>query len=511
MKNKQKPNAIKAFMYCRVSSKEQEDEGYSLAAQAELLRHYAYQNGILIEKEFIEAETAKKAGRKLFNEMLSEFKKTKNVTILLVEKTDRLYRNFHDYVKLEDLEVEVHFVKENQILNKGSHSKDKFMHGINLLMAKSYIDNLSEEVRKGLLQKVKDGGYPRSAPMGYINNKNTREIEIDPKPSQLVKKLFEWYATGNYSLKTVREKAQSEGLLNGLSKYKTSKNTIHKLLQNHVYYGKVPFKGELYEGKHTPIISEDLFNKVQDVLLGKNQPISRRKNRFLYSGLLKCSKCGCAIVGEIKKGKYIYYHCTQMKGPCDNIKKLVREEVLDKQFERLLLNIKIDNERLEWIREALKQHHAGEKQYHQELIRSLSRQSEQLQDLMSRAYEDRLMTKGTNLDTPEADKLYKTQITKWTVEQREVTQQIATHQSFNHQYFEKGMKILELANRAHELYAKQCMTEKQKLLRCFLNYNSVLTGNMVDFELKKPFDEIIVAKESKKWRGRRDSNPRPPA
>ncbi|MDX1918644.1 MAG: recombinase family protein [Candidatus Caenarcaniphilales bacterium] len=123
--------------------------------------------------EFIDVETAKQSGRKHFGEMIDflekELKVSKNpCTAILVEKTDRLYRNQKDWIKVDDLDLEVHLVKENCTLSKNSKSAEKFMHGIRVLMAQNYIDNLSEEVKKGHTQKAEEGYYPGAAPVGYI-------------------------------------------------------------------------------------------------------------------------------------------------------------------------------------------------------------------------------------------------------------------------------------------------------------------------------------------------------
>lgn len=101
--------------------------------------------------------------------------------ILLVEKTDRLYRNIKDWVTIDELGVEVHFVREGVILSEDSRSSEKFMHGIKVLMAKNYIDNLGEEVRKGMLEKARRGHWPSVAPVGYVNSPVTRRIEPDPE------------------------------------------------------------------------------------------------------------------------------------------------------------------------------------------------------------------------------------------------------------------------------------------------------------------------------------------
>ena len=180
-----------AILYARVSSKEQEREGFSIPAQRQLLIEYAQRHGLSVVQEFIDVETAKAAGRTQFREMVKFFQNNTDIKILLVEKTDRLYRNFRDYVTLEDLSLEIHLVKEGEVLSKDSRSHVKFIHGIKVLMAKNYVDNLSEEVKKGMRQKVEQGGFPGKVPIGYLNNKETHEVEVDLEKAPFIKKLFE--------------------------------------------------------------------------------------------------------------------------------------------------------------------------------------------------------------------------------------------------------------------------------------------------------------------------------
>ena len=157
--NKKKANqsglnskSLEAVVYARVSSKEQEKEGFSIPAQLQLLQGYAQSKSFQISQEFIDVETAKAAGRTQFREMVTFFQANPEVKILLVEKTDRLYRNFRDYVYLEELDLEIHLVKEGEILGKDAKSHTKLIHGIKVVLAKNYIDNLSEEVKKGMRQ-----------------------------------------------------------------------------------------------------------------------------------------------------------------------------------------------------------------------------------------------------------------------------------------------------------------------------------------------------------------------
>ena len=152
---------IEAVIYTRVSSREQQQEGFSLDAQGKLLREYANRNGIQIVKAFEDVETAKATGRKQFDEMMTHFRRNRSCRVLLVEKADRLYRNLRDAVTVEDLDIEVHLVKEGQTISKDSKSQAKFIHGINVAVARNYSENLREEVKKGMHEKASLGAFPR--------------------------------------------------------------------------------------------------------------------------------------------------------------------------------------------------------------------------------------------------------------------------------------------------------------------------------------------------------------
>ena len=166
--------------------------------------------------------------------------------------------------QIDDLGIEVHFVKEGVILSDDSRSSEKFMHGIKVLMAKNYIDNLGEEVHKGMLEKARQGHRPSFAPIGYVNSPVTRRIEPDASISgPIITKLFEWYATGECSLKAVTAKAAVAGLTNRSSGSPLARSKIHQLLQNPIYSGDFHWLGQSYEGQHQPLISRDLFQRVQ--------------------------------------------------------------------------------------------------------------------------------------------------------------------------------------------------------------------------------------------------------
>jgi len=115
---------------------------------------YAREQHLTIVREFIDVETTKQSGRGGFREMIAALKADAACRTILVDKTHRLYRNIKDWMTVDDLDVMIHFVKENAVVSKDSRSSDKFLHGIKVLMAKNYVGNLSEEVKKGLLENA---------------------------------------------------------------------------------------------------------------------------------------------------------------------------------------------------------------------------------------------------------------------------------------------------------------------------------------------------------------------
>jgi len=205
-----------AVLYARVSSRGQEKEGFSIPAQLSLMRDYAAKKGFVIVEEFVEAETAKKAGRKQFKAMLQFLHERADVRILLVEKTDRLFRNLPDYAKHGEVAgLQTHFVRTGRVLDENSSADREFEHGLQVLLAKRYVDNLREESAKGLDAKAALGMWPRRAPTGYRTERGPggkNQIVPDPETGPLIRRLFEEYATGSLSLTDLAAWAYSAGL-----------------------------------------------------------------------------------------------------------------------------------------------------------------------------------------------------------------------------------------------------------------------------------------------------------
>src|SRR5262249_13697288 len=255
---------IHAVIYARVSSKEQEKEGFSIPAQLKLLKEYAAAQGFTVAQEYVDVEKPKQPGSAAFGEMIAEWNGQPAVRTLLVEKTDRLHRILKDWVTVDDLEVEIHFPKEGVVLSRDSRSSEKFMHGIKVLMAKNYIDNLSEEARKGQQEKAEQGIWPTFAPLGYRNVAGTdgkKIIEPDPDSAPIITRLFEWYATGTLSLKEAAEEARAAGLVYRKSGAAVPVSTVHTTLRNRIYTGEFEWNGHVYLGKHQPLVTRELWER----------------------------------------------------------------------------------------------------------------------------------------------------------------------------------------------------------------------------------------------------------
>ena len=334
----------KYFIYARKSTDEPDRQILSIEAQIDELREFAQRENLEVIETFVENQTAKEPGRPILNQMLERMEKDEAKGILAWHP-DRLARNSVDggriiYLidtgKIEKLKFPTFWFEDTP--------QGKFMLNIAFGQSKYYIDNLSENVKRGLRQKVRRGVFPGPAPTGYINDKVNHTIIPDPERFRIVKKLFERYSTGNYSLKDLTK----IGLVSQNGKLLSVSN-IQRLLNNPFYYGAFVFKKELHQGIHKPAISKKLFEKCQKVLKNKARPQKRNQKVYAFRGLLNCAECGCSITSETQK-KHIYYRCTKKRVPCSQL--YIREENLAKQISKILQKVSLSSA---WAKKMIKE------------------------------------------------------------------------------------------------------------------------------------------------------------
>jgi site-specific DNA recombinase len=481
----------KAVIYARVSSKEQEEGGYSIDAQLDLLRSYAKDNSVDVLKEYIEVESAKQAGRHEFKEMLkfikSEIKSSKKnpCKMILVEKTDRLYRNITDYATIDDLNISLNFVKENSQYDENSHSSQKFMQGIKVLMAKNFIDNLSEETKKGMMKKAEQGIYPTKAPYGYDNVKKGKISIIEPNPEQskIIKTLFATYSTGNYSIESISSKLYDMGFRYSKTTPKFPKSSVARWLTNPIYYGSFIFHKQLISGIHKPIISKELFDRVQDVLnKNRNGSKARRKHKWRYQGLVRCGYSGYLLSAEEKK-KHIYYHCSKCKENCEH-REYIKQPTLDNYFEKYIASINVNEAVRENILTALKESYRLEKKCVDVALDGLQKKYLVIKNRIDKLYEDKL-------DGFISTDFYAEKQFSWSSQLDKIHSTIKGYEVADNAYKKLGIKLLELCESLLERYLTAKDVEKRKTLQ-FLFSNAIWKDKKLQVEFRKPFDFLIL-------------------
>ena len=489
---------MKAVIYARVSSREQEETGYSLPSQQKLLKEYAQRKGFKIAKVFAISESAsRKSQRKVFNEMMVYVKSNK-IKIVICEKVDRLTRNFKDAVLIDDWlekdeERQVHLVKDSLVLHKNSRSQEKLNWGIRILFAKNYIDNLSEEVKKGQKEKLRQGWLPTRPPLGYktIGEKGHKIHIINKKTAPFLKKAFELYASSRYSLYELAKIMFQQGARSSFNN-KITKSRWAELFHDPFYIGKIRWKGEIYPGKQELLVSKDLFQKVQEVLKSRATP-KYRKHFPLFKSLIKCLHCNGRITWEQKKGHW-YGHCNYYRF-CTK-RTYVRQEKVEEQILPLLDKITIKDQRLaNWVQKALQESHQDEIDYHQKAREELNRRYEQIQKKLDMLYDDKLESKITL-------EFYDRKFKQYSQEKEDISDSLQRHSGAQTKYFELGINVLEISKRAKELYLQNSGEERideKRMLLSFIFSSLWLDEYKLNATYTKPFE--IIAQRNAQLQG----------
>ncbi|WP_125485106.1 recombinase family protein [Edaphobacter aggregans] len=422
--------------------------------------------------------------------MVTYLKRNRSCRILLVEKTDRLYRNLRDAVTVEELDIEVHLVKEGQIVSKDSKSQAKLIHGIHLVMARNYSENLREEAKKGMLEKASQGGFPGLAPFGYRNNKAERTIEIDPVDSLIVSRLFALYATGSHTLSTLKKTIHAE------AGKKLSRGNIHLILKNRFYIGFFEWGGQTYPGIHPLFVNRSVFDQVQSLLTGHNRP-KPSKREIAFRGLMQCSYDGCLLTGDVQKEKYVYYRCTGHRGKCELPR--FREDDISNRLGEPLKALQVPQEVVLQIVSALRE---DQRRAASKIITERSRLELRLTGIRNRmdsAYADKL-------DGKIPEDFWERKMTDWRMEEQQI--KMAMDGLSSAETGDRALdaqRIFELANKVYSLYVSQDSTEKAKSLKMLFS-NCSVDAVSVTPTYRKPFDMIFKRAVLEEWSGRLDSN-----
>lgn len=499
---------MKAVILARVSTEEQREAGNSLPAQIERLKSYCQRNGFGIVGNFSFDESAYKTKRDEFDRILECLESYNETIAVCFDKVDRFSRNVFDkrvgllYEMAMQDKIELHFSSDNLVITSKISAAEKFHFGINLGLAKYYSDAISDSTKRATEQKLRNGEWPGKAPLGYINTTqdNGKKLIIpDPERETFVKRIFEMYATGKYSMKMVAKELRKDGLSSKLEPEKRlSTSMIEHILKNPFYYGVMLYKGKLYPHKYDTLISRYLYNKCQEVAQNWNKkPTKYAAIPFALRGLIKCGTCGCILSPERKKGKYVYYGCTNYRGVHER-KLYITEETLLEPIYEALKGLHIPEPDMTKLTKDLKKLHETESSYHSKAMAGLQQEYGQIEARVSRMYEDRL---DGRITTDMHDKKLK----EYKDKQGDILLQMEEHSKGDENFYLNAVRVLDVASRAVEILESSKPEEKRAFLS-FLLQNPVLQDKKLVFELKTPFDQILECSKTQNWLPRRVQN-----
>jgi len=527
-----KPETNMAVAMCRVSTKGQKDTGHSDDAQRERIEEYITEEGLALAREpWDVAETAfKHDKRKNFLEMLNYVRSNPAVKHIIFSHQSRSNRNRESAKEIESLVkhqgVVLHCVRDNLKLHSQSPLEDWLRWDIfNALNEKSSADH-KKNVMDGTIKRIELGLFPGKAPIGYKNirpNENAESVfVIDETTAPFVKRAFELFATGRYSVARLIQELGKEFTSETFKGKKPERKYIEKMLKKPFYYGDFDYAGARYRGTQPPLISFELWTKAQAAFKQRGWKNKYTRNGFAYTGLTKCGGkildkqgnetdqvCGCAVTGEMhhkkqKDGTYkahIYWHCSNTTTPCSQrdrahmekkgLRTFYRQSSLETMFEEIFSRLHFTAEDCKWMQDVLLKHHAEESgKYNQKLSALHSRLK-----MLSR-YLDEAFTEKVEGRLPE--ELWKKKNEQWRLERDQIKREIAAMDDKKDEYIEKGVLLIELAHHTVTYY-KNAGPEKRRKLIDIVSSNLILKDGTLEYRYRKPFDILVDSGGKGKW------------
>ncbi len=523
-----------AVMLARVSSRKQE-RGASLEAQVESIQSYCKRNNLIIieptPKAFVFTESSTRGGRKKFNEMIEFIEKQKNKTAIVVHTLDRLQRGFEECEKIKELlkadKIEVHFIVESLILDKFSTDDEFTRYDFGILSAKLYLTSMNKNVKRSQKHNREAGLWQGLAPIGYLNAKDERRkptLILDPERAPIIKQIFEEYASGVHSLKSVWLSATEKGLISKEPNYNprsknygkycpVSRNKIHDILTNPFYYGamyvadeeidertKKPVKTfyKLINHVYEPLISKELFDKVQKVLKTRKKERFCKEQKyagipFVFRGLITC-KCGCAITPEHHKKsnkEYVYLRCSHQKGSCNQ--KLVNENTILEQLEKEIFHqIHISPTMHDLLKTSIIQTLEDEKKVNASVRKKIAEEINLIDNRLERLWE-------CYLDRDIDKARYELEKQKYLEQKKDLNARAEKYSDISNGLKENVEKAIDFVANLSNLMKAASPDEKNMLLKRLLT-NCVLDGAVLKYKIKAPFDKLLSCTNYKKWK-----------
>lgn len=482
---------MNVVIWARVSSREQ-SEGYSLDAQIRINRDKAEREGWHIVREFVIAESARRGAERIaFNEMYQWVKqnaKRMGINAILAHKLDRICRNMRDAVRMQELEdtVGVKMVFVDNEFGPGAAGALSF--NVMAAISQYYSDNLRQEVRKGQEEKVRQGWMPCGVPYGYMNSDDRDEpIKPHPEKAKLVVRIFQLYSQGGMTFDMIAEQVHREGHIYRPSTPRLSPGSISYMLANRFYVGDIVWKGQIYPGKHRPLVDRRTFQLCRQLLKGKNRR-TRRQTHTFANGLLLCKHCGSMVTGErirrkLKDGGvrlHTYYRCANNHPADDHPTVRWREADLEDAIIAELESMRMPTpETAEWFRDTLDKTFAHLRGDHGQRKRNLGRKKVELEKQSERLlslYLDGHLDAGT----------YQDRSTTLQGQIREVENGLSACGDMDPVCRDLAIRAFDFTQNAADVWRGSKIAGKQRILRA-VSLNRTLSDVSLELEKRKPF------------------------
>ncbi len=457
-------------LYTRVSTDEQKKQGFSLQEQERSLRHYAEKNKFNVIAHYQDDYSAKDFNRPQFKQFLQDVESKRiRPKILLCVRIDRFSRNLHDslemQVRLKKLGIEVQFADRNY---DTGNPEDLIMKVIDMAIAQVYNERLSINTKRGMREAQREGRFMGRAPLGYSNNKIDKTVIINTSTAKHVVKAFELMASGLYYAEDVRRILKDDGMY-------ITKQKFLDLLRNRFYCGIItiqPFRNEpgmTLKGIHEPIISEELFNRVQWVFNSRKKAkgLSEvRRHEFPLRGILLCPECHRFLTGSASRSRngelHHYYHC-QKKYNCNH---RIKTSKIHEKLEEYLGSFKVAPEVKRLYRLILEKKFSSlnsQKETDLKLVhKELSELNKNLNSLNSKFVAD-------HLDSETYSRMKKEMDDKL-IELKNRETQIKEQESDFSLYMRKGITLLD---NLKDFYKNASLDVKQKIIGSIFPQNLV--------------------------------------
>ena len=500
---------MKSIIVARVSTEEQKEAGNSLPAQLEKMKSYCQRNSFDIIETFSFDESAYKDRRDEFEKILNTIEDIikKEKIAVCFDKVDRLSRNIFDkrVSKLYEMavsdKIELHFVSDGQVIDNNMSAGDKFAFGMKLGLAKYYSDAISDNVKRAFEQKRRNGEWTGPVRLGYLNvsldeeNRTRKNIIIDPDRGYLVTEMFDKYATGNYSLETIRKEMTNKGLKSKAG-YEISKSVVENMLKDSFYCGiAMSKKYGPYAHIYPRLIDRETFNKCKEVRENRKKKPNKEKSKdFVFKGLLTCQNCGCNITAEqVKKlngNIYNYYSCTNGKKICKRV--YVSEIALLEPVYGILERLEsMPHDVQEKLVSELRNLNEMQVEYHKKQIARIQLEYTKYQSRKNSLfdmYADRSITK---LD-------YDKKLQEYTDKIHLLEIELSEYGKADTEYKIIIGIVFSLARRAKEIFNSSETHEKRAIL-IYLLQNSTLNGKTPVFTMRSPYNLILGLASSPDW------------